>query len=340
MFRRQRPRARETHGRQGRLESQGERPEENHPSEGRDGIVWEASATHCRPYRITVDSGARGTARYLRLERVASHPIWYKNHHGQDARPRATPARKTGSHRELGLAQALGEPRRLRVSRRLIASPRESSLRYVRVDVRGPAGRLEALFETPPSPVSPPWYAILTRSSAGRWTTTPPTGWPRRYSVGEEPRCDSTSAESAEVPGCTTRVTGRSTTSVSALAWLAEREPNLPRYACGFSFGSWMALEATCLEPSVRGVLCAGVPISLRALATGALQRCPVPVAVVQGEYDEHGSPEEIRKTLDRAAGPRRLAVVRGAGHLFGEDLQGLEREANLALAWLAEATP
>lgn len=121
----------------------------------------------------------------------------------------------------------------------------------------------------------------------------------------------------------------------TALAWLAERHPELPRYACGFSFGSWMALEAGCPDPAVRGVLCAGLALSLREVATDAARTCPKPLAVVQAEHDEFGAPAEIRRVLAASSAPRKFAQVDGATHLFTEDLPALEREATAALEWL-----
>jgi hypothetical protein len=85
----------------------------------------------------------------------------------------------------------------------------------------------------------------------------------------------------------------------------------------------------------VRGVLCAGLALSLREAATGAVRGCPKRVAVVQAERDAFGSPAEVARALRGSAGPRRLAVVVGATHLFTEDLDALEREALAALAWL-----
>jgi uncharacterized protein len=123
----------------------------------------------------------------------------------------------------------------------------------------------------------------------------------------------------------------------AGLAWLGERHPDVPRLACGFSFGSWMALEAGCADASVRGVLCAGLALSLREVAGPVARRCEKPVAVVQAEQDEFGSPEEVRSALTGSAGARRVAVVNGATHLFTEDLPGLEREAASALGWLLE---
>jgi alpha/beta superfamily hydrolase len=121
----------------------------------------------------------------------------------------------------------------------------------------------------------------------------------------------------------------------AALAFLAERHADVPRLACGFSFGAWMALEAGCSDAGVQGVLCAGLALSLREVASQAARTCPKPVAVVQGERDEFGAPAEVERALAGAAAPRRFAQVKGATHLFTEDLAALEREASAALTWL-----
>jgi alpha/beta superfamily hydrolase len=120
----------------------------------------------------------------------------------------------------------------------------------------------------------------------------------------------------------------------AALAWLADRQPGRPRLLCGFSFGAWMALLAGCPDPSLTGLLCAGLAVRSFDLAAPA-RGCPHPVAAVQAERDELGSPGEVEALFQGAAAPRRLAVVPGASHLFTEDLPGLEREAGLAFDWL-----
>ena len=121
----------------------------------------------------------------------------------------------------------------------------------------------------------------------------------------------------------------------SALRFLAARHPGLPLLACGFSFGSWMALEAGCAEAGVRAVLCAGLALDLRQEAAAVIRGCPKPVAVVQAALDEYGAPPAVERVLAGAAGPRRLTVVQGATHLFTEELPALQREASAALGWL-----
>jgi alpha/beta superfamily hydrolase len=207
----------------------------------------------------------------------------------------------------------------------------------MQLDLVGPAGRLEALYETPEAPrfaavVCHPHplfggtmnnhatyrLAKAVRSAGGACLRFNFRGVGR--SAGSH---DAGRGEVGDVQ--------------AALAFLAERHPDLPRYACGFSFGAWMALEAGCPDPAVRAVLCAGLALKIREAATATLRRCAKPVAIVQAEKDEFGTPAEVEAVLAGAAGPRRLTPVQGCTHLFTEDLAMLEREASGALDWLLE---
>lgn len=123
----------------------------------------------------------------------------------------------------------------------------------------------------------------------------------------------------------------------TALAWLAAQEPDLPRLTCGFSFGAWMALRVGCADEPVRGVLAAGM--TPNAFDLDFARDCPKPVAVVQGERDQLGSLSDVQALLSGGSAPRRLWVVRGASHLFTEDLDGLQRQAESGLCWLLERT-
>ncbi len=208
----------------------------------------------------------------------------------------------------------------------------------MQIDLRGPAGRLEALYELPGAPQFAaivchphPLYggtmnnhatyrlARAVRSRGGISLRFNFRGVGRSAGVHDAGRGE---VDDARV----------------ALGWLAAQHPDLPLYACGFSFGSWMALAASCRDGSVRGVLCAGLALALRELATESARTCPKPVAVVQAEHDEFGLPTDVERKLSGAEAPRRVLVVRGATHLFTEALPDLERQAGVALDWLLGA--
>jgi fermentation-respiration switch protein FrsA (DUF1100 family) len=92
----------------------------------------------------------------------------------------------------------------------------------------------------------------------------------------------------------------------------------------------------------VAGLLLAGVALRVEGIEdfrqTGRLREAARPLAVVQAANDELGPPAEVEEALRGSRGPRRLAVVPGASHLFVEDLPALQREAEAALDWLLEA--
>jgi alpha/beta superfamily hydrolase len=207
----------------------------------------------------------------------------------------------------------------------------------VQVELRGPAGRLEALYE---SPASPSFAAVICHPHP-RYGGTMHTH--AVYRIARAARAAGGAVLRFHFRGVGLSAgqhdegRGEVEDVRAALAWLAERADGLPRLACGFSFGAWMALAAGCPDPEVKGVLCAGLALTLREVASEAARSCPKKLAIVQAERDEFGAPPAVEEALRGAAGPRRLAVVKGATHLFTEDLGALEREAGAALAWLLE---
>lgn len=210
----------------------------------------------------------------------------------------------------------------------------------MQVDLLGPAGRLEALYEAPPAPR---FAAVVCHPHPLHGGTLHNHA---TYRLARAVRAQG---------GVTLRFNfrgvglsagrhdagrGEAEDARAALGWLADRHPELPRYACGFSFGAWMALEAGCADPAVPGILCAGLALSLREGIAELARACPRPVAVVQAERDEFALPAEVERAFAGAAAPRRITVVEGASHLFTEALPALEREAGEAMAWLLGAAP
>jgi alpha/beta superfamily hydrolase len=207
------------------------------------------------------------------------------------------------------------------------------------VDIPGPAGRLEALFEDAPDAT----FAALVCHPHPRFGGTMHNH--ATYRLAKAVRARGGASLRFQFRGV-----GRSAGSYgagdgeaedarAALDWLAAERPALPLLSCGFSFGAWMALMAGGAHPRVRGLLLAGLALRApdleRFRESGRLREIEKPVAVVQAEADAFGAPPEVEGALAGSRGARRLAVVAGATHLFTEDLDGLQREAETALAWL-----
>jgi uncharacterized protein len=205
----------------------------------------------------------------------------------------------------------------------------------VHVDLEGPAGRLEALHEAPEGPR----FAAIVCHPHPLYSGTMHNHATYRIARAIRAQGGATLRFNFRGVGLSAGAhdggRGEADDGRAALAYLAGRHPDVPLLACGFSFGAWMALEAGCGDARVAGVLCAGLALSLREVATEAARSCPKPVAVIQAESDEFGTPDAVERALAGATSPRRLATVKGATHLFTEDLAALEREASAAAAWL-----
>ena len=208
----------------------------------------------------------------------------------------------------------------------------------MQLDLRGPAGRLEALLEAPRS--APRFAAIVCHPHPlhGGAMSNPAT-----YRLAKAVRAQGGIALRfnfrgvGKSEGVHAGGAGEIADARAALDRLALEHAALPRLACGYSFGAWVALEAAREDTSVLGVLCAGLPISLMGGAADAAQRLDRAVAVVQAEQDQFGPPGELESALAASIAPRRLSVVKGTTHLFAQELPALEREATAALGWLLE---
>lgn len=109
--------------------------------------------------------------------------------------------------------------------------------------------------------------------------------------------------------------TGEVEDLAAAVAWLRGVVFDVPLLLAGFSFGSVCAIRYAVNDPGIVGVVAIGLPVARYAIpGLGDLHR---PLAVVQGELDEYGGPEEVRRAIDTLEPPGRLLTVDGATHLF-----------------------
>lgn len=85
----------------------------------------------------------------------------------------------------------------------------------------------------------------------------------------------------------------------AALGEAARRFPALPLLLGGFSFGAAMALRVATKEARPRAVFALGLPLT-KMSDLAVLQKLAVPRLFVQGEHDELGSGESVRKLVSR----------------------------------------
>lgn len=116
---------------------------------------------------------------------------------------------------------------------------------------------------------------------------------------------------------------GESEDVAAALDWLAFEHPGIPLVVAGFSFGCAVGLPVGARDPRVTHLVGIGTPID--RFDFDALSATTKPKLFVQGELDEHGPPQELRKRLARVAQPWELVVIENADHFFEGRLEMLQ---------------
>jgi uncharacterized protein len=119
----------------------------------------------------------------------------------------------------------------------------------------------------------------------------------------------------------------------AALDWL-EREYHRPILFAGFSFGSSVGLRTCCGDQRVRGIAALGLPVSAggRSYHYSFLPSCTQPKLFISGTEDQYGPREEVEAVVAGAAPPAELVFVDGADHFFAGKLEQMQ----LALsAWI-----
>ena len=101
----------------------------------------------------------------------------------------------------------------------------------------------------------------------------------------------------------------------AALDVLAERYPELPLWAAGYSFGARTVCELTAAEERVRHVVMIALPVAVYPSA--CLEHVSVPGLLVFGSRDTFGTAALLRRAWPEL--PQRLEVLEldGADHFF-----------------------
>jgi alpha/beta superfamily hydrolase len=119
----------------------------------------------------------------------------------------------------------------------------------------------------------------------------------------------------------------------AALDWLelgGIRE--MPVLLGGVSFGSMVGLSVGAEDPRVGALVGLGLPVHMYDYSY--LARTGKPVLLVQGEYDQFGSPEEVRERVGSLGSHITVQGIPGSGHLFDghyTEVQGVIRDFFLA---------
>ena len=101
----------------------------------------------------------------------------------------------------------------------------------------------------------------------------------------------------------------------AAITFMSERFPDLPIWAAGMSFGSWIAMTTGAQDARVSLLL--GIAPPVDRYDFDALRTCNLPKFIIHGEADELISIKEIRKFYAQIPEPKELVTIEDANHLF-----------------------
>jgi alpha/beta superfamily hydrolase len=122
----------------------------------------------------------------------------------------------------------------------------------------------------------------------------------------------------------------------SAVDWLTDTY-GLPVLFAGFSFGSNVGLRACCGDVRVRGLVGLGLPVRAagRDYTYGFLPACgKVPKLFVSGDHDEFSPQGVLESVLVGASEPKKIVWVEGADHFFA----GISQSPDSKLGVMSEA--
>ncbi len=121
----------------------------------------------------------------------------------------------------------------------------------------------------------------------------------------------------------------------AALNWM-EQTLQRPILFAGFSFGSYVGLRACCGDNRVKGRVGLGLPVRAagRDYRYRFLEECGGPRLFVSGDHDQFSPPEVLERVFANLPEPKRLVWVSGADHFF----QGMEGSPEPKLGVMQEA--
>jgi alpha/beta superfamily hydrolase len=121
----------------------------------------------------------------------------------------------------------------------------------------------------------------------------------------------------------------------AALDWL-HRRYGLPLLFAGFSFGSSVGLRACCGHPLVKGMAALGLPVRAggREYHYRFLAGCTQPKLFISGAQDEYGPQAEVEAVVATAAPPAEVVIIPGADHFFAGKLEQMQQPL---ITWVSQ---
>jgi alpha/beta superfamily hydrolase len=122
----------------------------------------------------------------------------------------------------------------------------------------------------------------------------------------------------------------------AALDYVSERFPGTNLWAAGFSFGAWVALETGAADERVTVLIGIAPPITREGYDFSGTRRSTKAKFFVQGEADDICPLQDMWTFYSELPEPKELVVIDAADHLFdghttevGEALEDLVKDFN-----------
>ncbi|PWE17299.1 alpha/beta hydrolase [Marinicauda salina] len=125
---------------------------------------------------------------------------------------------------------------------------------------------------------------------------------------------------------------GELSDAATALDWIQAHNTHAPYcWVAGHSFGAWIGMQLLMRRPEIAGFVSVSPPTNMYDFTF--LAPCPASGIVVHGESDTIVPYEEMERVMSKVRTQKGIEITRkavpGAGHLFTDHLDDLEREVS-----------
>jgi alpha/beta superfamily hydrolase len=204
-------------------------------------------------------------------------------------------------------------------------------------DLKGPAGRLEALIDAP---------AGKTKAAVAFAHPLPTHGGTMHTKAVYQATKGLVRAGCAVLrfnfrgvgasEGSFTGGPGEKEDFKAALDYISARHPDLHLWSAGFSFGSWIALETGADDDRVTVLIGIAPPVTRQGYDFSNTKRSLKPKFFIQGEADDICPLQDMWAFYSELPEPKELVIIDAADHLFdghatevGEAIEDLMKDFN-----------
>ena len=204
-------------------------------------------------------------------------------------------------------------------------------------DLKGPAGRLEALLDVPEgTPKAAVVFAHPLPTHGGTMHTKTvyqgTKGFVRADCAVLRFNFRGVGASEGSFAGGA----GEKEDFKAALDYMSARYPGLPLWSAGFSFGSWIALETGAVDDRVTVLFAIAPPVTKEGYDFSNTKTSTKPKFFIQGEADDICPLQDMWKFYGELPEPKELVIIDAADHLFdghttevGEAIEDLVKDFN-----------